>query len=245
MNSFFSTAYDQNPFSLFSPAHLAGLGFLLLLLAGMYAMRHTLLQKEWNLGFRLLLAGTGVLFEAAYHIWLLWNGTWKAAYTLPLELCSMSLFLCIILLITKNRRIFEIVYFIGIAGAGLALLTPELNYSFPHLRYFHFFLTHSVIMMTCFFFVWTEGYQVTFKSVFKTMGFLNIAAVCIFFVNRALGGNYMFLSQKPVNPTPIDFLGPYPWYLLSLEAVAFCLFVLLVLPFYTEKMKDSKAERSM
>ncbi|MGG4488008.1 TIGR02206 family membrane protein [Metabacillus idriensis] len=239
MNQIFQQRYEDNPFSAFSAVHFSSIFLLLLTLWLLFLFRKKLLNENRNKAARWILAGTGFIFELSYHLWLILNGTWNAAYTLPLELCSISLFLCFILLFTKSRRVFEVVYFTGLAGAFFALLTPELNYNFPHLRFLHFFVTHSVIILTCFFFVCVEKYKVTFRSVLKTMGFLNAAAVIIFFINQTAGGNYMFLSRKPVNPTPLDFLGPYPWYLLSLEIVAFLSFLLLFFPFSSPKKKTS------
>ncbi|WP_191556300.1 YwaF family protein [Metabacillus idriensis] len=237
MNQIFQQSYEDNPFAAFSKVHLLSIFLLFLTVLVLFLFRKKLLNENRNRAARWILAGTGLVCELSYHLWLTLNGTWNAAYTLPLELCSISLFLCIVLLLTKSRRVFEVVYFIGLAGAFFALLTPELNYNFPHLRFLHFFITHSVIILTCFFFVWVEKYKVTFRSVLKTMGFLNAAAVLIYFINQTAGGNYMFLSRKPVNPTPLDFLGPYPWYILSLEIVAFLLFLLLFVPFSSIKKK--------
>ena len=63
------------------------------------------------------------------------------------------------------------------------------------------------------------------------MGFLNFLLVTVGTVNFLTGGNYMFLARKPETASLLDVLGPYPWYLLSLEAVALLLFLVLYLPF--------------
>jgi hypothetical integral membrane protein (TIGR02206 family) len=85
--------------------------------------------------------------------------------------------------------------------------------------------------------VWIEGYRATCNSVLKSLAALNLIAFLVFLVNIFLEANYMFLLHKPVNASPIDFLGPYPWYIFSLEAVAFILFSLLYVPFYYDKKK--------
>lgn len=115
-----------------------------------------------------------------------------------------------------------------------ALLTPELFYDFPHFRYFHFFIAHISIVLASAYLVFVVKYQPTFQSVWKAMLALNLIAIFVFLINVATGGNYMFLARKPSNPSLIDYLGDYPWYLLSLELVAFILFFILysVFPIY-------------
>ncbi|MBO1913060.1 TIGR02206 family membrane protein, partial [Microvirga sp. 3-52] len=98
-------------------------------------------------------------------------------------------------------------------------------------RYFHFFYTHIGIILTALYFTWIKGYKPTFRGVVSTIIVLNILLPFIFFVNQVFDANYMFLRMKPENESLLDVLGPYPWYILSLEAVAFIIFVLLWLAF--------------
>ena len=79
--------------------------------------------------------------------------------------------------------------------------------------------------------VWVEEFSVSMKSVFKSMIVLNILAMIAFIANLMTGANYMFLARKPANPSILDYLGPYPWYILSLELLALIMFILLYLPF--------------
>ncbi|HEY9576408.1 MAG TPA: TIGR02206 family membrane protein, partial [Pseudobacillus sp.] len=65
----------------------------------------------------------------------------------------------------------------------------------------------------------------------KTMVFLNLLVPVISFVNQLTDGNYLYLHHKPETASLLDFLGPYPWYILSLEAVAFTLSLLVWLLF--------------
>ncbi|ASN07447.1 TIGR02206 family membrane protein [Virgibacillus necropolis] len=179
--------------------------------------------------------------ELTLNIWYLLNGAWDIAYTLPLQLCSISLYLSIFMLITKKYALFEITFFLGIGGAIQALLTPELFYDFPHFRYFHFFIAHISIVLASVYMIFVLKYKPTFKSVWKSILGLNLIAFFVFFVNKATGGNYMFLSRKPSNPSLIDYLGDYPWYIFSLELIALITFFILYLPFqvhYYMKKKD-------
>jgi uncharacterized membrane protein YwaF len=46
-----------------------------------------------------------------------------------------------------------------------------------------------------------------------------------------LGTNFLYLVRKPAQPSPLDFFGPWPWYLLGLGAMTVGMCVLCYLPF--------------
>lgn len=142
----------------------------------------------------------------------------------------------------RQKWVFEVVYFLGVGGALQALLTPELFYDFPHFRFLHFFIAHISIILAVFYMLWVEKFQVKFKSVWKAFAALNIIALVVFLVNRLTGGNYMFLAQKPTNASLIDFLGPYPWYILTLELVVLIIFLLLYAPFFIIEKTKTKSQ---
>jgi uncharacterized membrane protein YwaF len=50
-------------------------------------------------------------------------------------------------------------------------------------------------------------------------------------VNLVLGTNFGFASRPPDNPSLIDHLGPWPWYLFAIQAIGVALFFLLAIPF--------------
>ena len=56
-------------------------------------------------------------------------------------------------------------------------------------------------------------------------------------VNKVLGTNFGFASRPPDNPSLIDHLGPWPWYLFSMQAIAVCIFLLLALPLVRRRGK--------
>ena len=53
----------------------------------------------------------------------------------------------------------------------------------------------------------------------------------VYGLNHLLGANYGFINGKPVVGTLFDYMGPYPWYLITLQFVAFTFYFLLLLPF--------------
>jgi hypothetical integral membrane protein (TIGR02206 family) len=218
-------------FSLYSLSHVSMIVLFSILATALFVYRVRLQQNVWKKIIRYLLIGVLVASEISLNIWYTVTDVWDPLDTLPFQLCSISLILCIFMLVSNSYKVFEVTYFFGLAGASQALLTPELFFDFPHYRYFHFFLAHIAIMLACLYMVWIENMTPTFKSIWKAMITINIIAFFVFFVNKWTGGNYMFLARKPSNPSLIDLLGPYPYYIISLELVAVVLFIILYLPF--------------
>ncbi|MCP8970796.1 TIGR02206 family membrane protein [Ectobacillus sp. SYSU M60031] len=191
----------------------------------------TLYRWEQVCGFLLLAA------EGGYHAWLVSNGFWSVDHALPLELCSLSILLSAVLLLTGNRFLYDLVFFIGIAGALQAVLTPVLSFGFPHFRYLHFFFVHLMIIWTSLYFTWVKGYRPTLRALWRTMLVLNMLLPVVWLVNWMTDGNYMFLMRKPSSQSLLDWLGPHPWYMLSLEFVAAGMFFVLWLLFREKQPK--------
>jgi len=219
-------------FVMFSAVHLGAVVGLCILIIVLFIMKNKWSIQSTNfLRYERFFAVTLLTMEILYHVWLFQTGRWNFGNSLPLELCSISLVMTIFLLFTGNKHVYDFVFFAGIGGALQAIATPVLDLSFPHFRYFHFFYTHIGIILTALYFTWVKGYRPTIKGIIKTMVALNILLPIVFVVNIFLDGNYMFLRMKPTNGSLLDFLGPYPWYILSLEVVAFIIFVCLWLVF--------------
>jgi uncharacterized membrane protein YwaF len=56
-------------------------------------------------------------------------------------------------------------------------------------------------------------------------------------INAWLGTNFGFTAHKPVNPSLLDHMGPWPYYLLGMQGMAVVLFSLLALPVLGKKQK--------
>mgnify|MGYP005750756823 CR=1 FL=1 len=212
----------------FSTSHITVLGVMFILIVFLSFFR----DKSWMESYiRWGLFSILILTEVGLNIWYFSTGYWNVMYTLPFQLCSISIYLCIWMLLFKQKLVFEIVYFLGLGGATQALLTPELFFAFPHFRFLHFFIAHICIILAVLYMVWVEKYTISFSSLWKAFLSLQIIAPFVFWINRMTLGNYMFLARKPENPSLIDLLGPYPWYILSLQLVVLVVFFLLYIPF--------------
>ncbi len=229
-----------NTFVLFSSEHLAAITVLFLCVLILFLLKKVLVRPFNNtLLFERLFAVSLLVMEVAYHLVLVQEKTWSLSESLPLHLCSLTLLCSIILLWTGNKRFYDFVFYAGMGGALQAVLTPSILVNFPDFKFIQFFYVHIGIILTAFYILWVKGYKPTFKGLIKTMVILNIIFPFIFVLNILIQGNYMFLREKPINGSLLDFIGPYPWYILSMEVVAFTLFLITWLVFRKRKIQNN------
>jgi hypothetical integral membrane protein (TIGR02206 family) len=239
MDGVFGRSNKNYDFEMFSLSHLVIISILLLVSICIFLYRDKLKDVKWR-NTEIGVAITLITMEMTYHFWMILNGSWNVSHAIPLELCSISLILTVVLLLTRKKIIYEILLFTALLGASQALLTPALNYDFPHFRFFHFFYTHLIIIWVPLYFTWTKGYRPTIWSVLKLCIFLNVLMPIIMLINKLAAGNYMYLSHKPESASLLDVLGPYPWYILSLEGllIGLSLIVWLLLREKAEKKPE-------
>jgi hypothetical integral membrane protein (TIGR02206 family) len=232
MEKYFDLVYQGPPFVLFGPAHLAALGIITLCCFSFLYFRKVWGERERTI-VRWVFAIAIVVNETALHIWSIYWGIWNIQTLLPLHLCSVLIWLSAYMLVTKNYTIYEMVYFLGLGGAMQAALTPAdaAAYNFPHFRIMQTFIAHGLLINIAVYMTVVEGFRPTLASFKRIFLWTNVYMVIVFFINRAIGSNYLFIAAKPDFPTLLDMLAPWPWYILELEAIGFAIFFILYIPF--------------
>ena len=152
---------------------------------------------------------------------------------LPLHLCDIAAITAGFALITKRPVLCALTYFWGLAATFQALLTPAISVGFPAWPFTTFFIQHFAIVATALYLPIVEGWrpkQPLWKSPLEVYGWSVAYLLGALAVNRALGTNFGFATRPPDNPSLIDHLGPWPWYLFSMQAIGTAMFLLLALP---------------
>ena len=224
---------------MFSTSHTMAMILFILICVYILVNRKKWSDHNWHkieIGVALFL----ILFELTYHLWMYVNGVWIVGRSLPFELCNIELILSVILLLTRKKLAFELLFFIAILGTTQAIFTPALTYNFPHFRFFHCFIAHMIIVWVALYFTWVRRYQSTITSVIKLIVFINVILPFILFINKQTNGNYWFLRYKPEGPSLFDILGPYPWYIFSIEGLLMFLSLITWLIFRNREKKHAQ-----
>ncbi|MFN2508085.1 MAG: TIGR02206 family membrane protein [Chthoniobacterales bacterium] len=223
---------SETSFHAFSPEHLA----VIFLTVGLpFALAAVVRRSQSVLMERTIASSLCVVLIANYIIYLLylrhWGDlTWEA--TLPMQMCDWAMAVIIVTLLTANRRWFDVAYFWGIGGTLQAVLTPNLLYGFPDLRFISFFVAHGGIIVGVVFLMLTRRLRPYPMSIVRAFAWSELYFVATMIVDELTGVNYGFLLHKPEAFSVLSFLSDSrPLYLLQMHGLALLFFGLLYLPF--------------
>lgn len=125
----------------------------------------------------------------------------------------------------------EVTYFWGLAGTIQALFTPDLPQHFPNYLYFQYYFAHGGVVAAALTLVLGLGLYPRRLAVIRVAGLTVAYAAFVGMVDAVTGADYMYLRSKPVTPSLLDLLGPWPLYLFAAAAIGGVLFALLDAPF--------------
>jgi hypothetical integral membrane protein (TIGR02206 family) len=151
-------------------------------------------------------------------------------WNLPLQLCDATLWMSALACLTRAPRIVEFAYFGGLAGAGMAVLTPDLWSPWPSYPAIYFFVAHGGIVLAVSVLVFGRIAPLAGGAMWRAFGMLLGYAAAVGAFNAIAGTNFMYLCSKPKGASLLDSLGPWPIYLITGAALALVLFWLLWLP---------------
>ena len=240
MKKYFLKQFDGESFQLFNTPHLSALVIIFAIITVIYFLKINKSDK-WLERIRYLLIFIIPLNEISWHTWISSLGEWSIQEDLPLHLCSLMIWMSPLLLLKKNFRIYEFVFFLGIGGAFQSLMTPNLTYyNFPHDRFFQTFIGHGGILITAVVMTVVDGLRPERKSGIRVFLIANVYMIIMLFVNKVIGSNYMWVSGKPEAASLLDYLGPWPYYIIGIEVMAILTIIILSIPFYREWSKAKK-----
>ncbi len=168
-----------------------------------------------------------LLFNLLIYIVIAYATRWthlNLATCLPLHLCDFILLGALVLLAGWRRSsCYECICLWSWSGSIWALITPDLPFDFPHYRYFEFFWGHGLIFVILAHLEGNCGYVLRPDSWKRAALGLQFWVFGVGLLDYCFGWNYGYLLYKPPAGSPLDYLGPWPLYILwaDLLAVAF------------------------
>jgi len=167
----------------------------------------------------------------------IYNGWWNIQGYLPLHLCRISFFICMIVLVKKKQWMYEWVLFLAIPSGIHSMLTPEMTKGISAWFYFDYYFVHAGLILVPLYLTIVMGMKARKDAWWKTILRLQIPVAIIMPLNFLMESNYMYLSHKPLVNNPF-LIGEWPTYVLFLEIimVAHVYIIHLFAPKYDESV---------
>ena len=165
---------------------------------------------------------------------------WENA--LPMQLCDWATVASVMALIWRRQLAYELAYFWGLSGTFQAVLTPDTKEAFPNPLFITFFVSHCGIIIAVLFLTWGLKLRPRPGSVLKAWLWSQPYLACAGLVNwlfRTHQVNFGYLAAKPNHGSLLDYFGPWPWYIVTLEVMALVFFTVFYLPFWIVDQRRS------
>lgn len=223
---------DRHLFTPFGRAHVAVILLTVVLPFVLALIVHRTKSRVLERSIRFAISALLLINYTGYLIMAQQFGATTWTRMLPLQLCDWAMFVIIGALWTGNRRWLEVAYFWGIGGTLQAIITPNLRFGFPDLRFISFFVAHSGIIIGVIFLMLIYGFRPRPMSIGRTFAWTELYFVIVFTTDLLTGENYGFLLHKPEAFSLLSFLSDWrPLYLLQMHGLALIFFCVLYAPF--------------
>lgn len=170
-------------------------------------------------------------FALAMQVYRVLPGQWDIATSLPLQLSDMTWMTAVYTLWTRKQWSFSLTYFWGLTLTPQAMFTPALDSpDFPHIVFIDFWTLHGLSVCAAIYLTWGLGMRPDWRSFATAATATVVWGVAILGFNSLAGTNYGFVNAKPENPSLLDLLGEWPWYLGSELVIGLTVWALITWP---------------
>jgi hypothetical integral membrane protein (TIGR02206 family) len=230
--SVYDFMHTYTPFKIFGTSHWAAMlvSLIIIIIVPLFAKKYLSLRNQQRLG-----TWIGIVVMASYFAWIsliCLSGEFDIRVNLPLQLCQFTDLLVIFVMVWRNKNVFDVVYFWGLSGLIQGTITPDLPADYPHFLYFRYWLGHPGVVLCVIYACVVYQMRPTWASLWKAFWALMAFFAFTALVNTLLDANYFWICSKPTTKSLLDYLGPWPWYILGGIGVALVHFFVAYLPFW-------------
>lgn len=217
-------------FETYGPSHLTVLaifavGVLLVVLAGR-RLRGTETEQPVRRAFAVAIVAIALPLQILQFT----PDEWNLQTSLPFQLCDFGWLFAVHALWTRNRLSSTITYLWGITLTTQGIFTPDLASDFPEPRFLMFWGMHLLIVWAAFLVVPGLRILPTWRTYWQTIAITLVWAVSAYVFNVIADTNYGYLNRLPKNASLLDYLGPWPVYVVLEIAIVAVVWALLTWP---------------
>lgn len=159
-------------------------------------------------------------------------GVFEWSDLFSLHICHIDLILLSICLIKPLKPLFNFCFLIGIpAGLSVALFPGSTHPAPGTPRAILFIMSHVLLIMGALYLLIVEKMKPTLRAYFWIAGLGNIALVAVYFVNRAMDTNFLYIMKAPAGTliVTLERIFGWPGYVFAIDALALILMLVMLL----------------
>lgn len=234
---------EISDFKYFSFAHIIPILFLIILIVLLIKFRNYLKNPKVSKIFCLTLAFLLILSELSYYWRIIYIGG-DITYDLPIAVCTWNIIFCSLMILSKNKTLFDISYFNVLVLGLVPLITPAVisDCGPSYFRYYQFWIAHFLPIIAVLYMIFVEGFRPNWWSMLKAFCFLIILSGFAIWANSTIeGANYLFLSNTLTAPSLVDFLPNNLWLkLLIITTLISVGFIIAYVPYIVIDCKSKQ-----
>ena len=232
---------NASPFILFGNIHIVTMAII-----GLVAVFLPLVCKNQSTSNKSLISKviafiilSHVIISPYKDLYLLQNPyNWREI--LPIHMCDLSEIFLAAFLLGGPKILYKCAFFWGLAGASMAIITPDIPVI--DLDYAFFMIGHGMIIIGIMYATISLGNRPYAKDILTVSAITAFVLLpIVYLINLILGepANYWYLIAKPAGASLMDAFPEPPLHLLITTPLAIAMFYLIYIPY---AIKDKLAK---
>ena len=214
-------------FQVFSLEHIISIIVIILVFIAFFRFNKVLGINDKSRSFLFILAVSMISLDLSEDLVRVFTGFYSIRKDLPLQLCSIGVYLAAFTLVSRKKIFFDLIFYWGFVGATNAILTPDGNLFELRVFFFYSQAYHAALIFAVLWLMIKYDMRMRYGSILKVVISTNIIVGLLSILNYALDSNYMFLRQIPDSVSPF-LMGEWPVYIIMVQVFSIILVVLFI-----------------
>ena len=214
-------------FQVFSIEHIISIIVIILVFIVFLRFNKVLGINDNSRSFLFLLAFIMISLDLSEDLVRVFTGYYSIRKDLPLQLCSIGVYLAAFTLVSRKKIFFDLIFYWGFVGATNAILTPDGNLFELRIFFFYSQAYHAALIFAVLWLMIKYDMRMRYGSILKVVISTNIIVGLLSILNYAIDSNYMFLRQIPNSVSPF-LMGEWPVYIIMVQVFSIILVVLFI-----------------
>ena len=211
-------------FQVFSIEHIISIIVIILVFIAFLRFNKVLGINDNSRTFLFVMAFIMISLDLSEDLVRVFTGFYSIRKDLPLQLCSIGVYLAAFTLVSRKKIFFDLIFYWGFVGATNAILTPDGNLFELRIFFFYSQAYHAALIFAVLWLMIKYDMRMRYGSILKVVISTNIIVGLLSILNYALDSNYMFLRQIPNSVSPF-LMGEWPVYILMVQVFSIILVV--------------------